>query len=159
MKRIINPYEGMGREEGYHCFACAPCNEHGLHMEFYEDGDEVVCYWGPKEQFQGWTDTLHGGIQATLIDETAGWVIARKMQTSGMTTNLNIKYKHPIPTTEDTKVEIRAHIKEMKRSFALMEASIQCNGELCTTAELTFYCFTQEKAREDFHFLPYEVEE
>ena len=76
-----------------------------------------------------------------------------------MTTNLNITYKRPIPTTEGTKVEIRAHIREMKRSFALMEASITCNGELCTTAELTFYCFSQEKAREEFHFLPYEVEE
>jgi hypothetical protein len=29
-----------------------------LHMEFYEDGDEVVCYWTPKEHHQGWTDTL-----------------------------------------------------------------------------------------------------
>ena len=81
------------------------------------------------------------------------------MQTSGMTTNLNIKYKRPIPTTEGTKIEIRAHIHEMKRNFALMEASIQCNGELCTTAELTFYCFPQEKAKEEFHFMPYEVEE
>ena len=27
------------------------------------------------------------------------------------------------------------------------------------TAELTFYCFPQEKAKEEFHFLPYEVEE
>ena len=79
--------------------------------------------------------------------------------TAGMTTNLNIKYKRPIPTTEGTKVEIRARICEMKRNFALMEASITCNGELCTTAELTFYCFSQEKAREEFHFLPYEVEE
>ena len=159
MKKIINPYLGMTREEGYHCFACAPGNEHGLHMEFYEDGDDVVCFWTPKDHFQGWTNTLHGGIQATLIDETAGWVIARKMQTSGMTTNLNIKYKRPIPTTEGTKLEIRAHINEMKRNFALMEATITCNGELCTTAELTFYCFPQEKAKEEFHFLPYEVEE
>ena len=159
MKRIINPYEGMGLAEGYHCFACAPRNEHGLHMEFYEDGDEVVCYWEPKDHFQGWTNTLHGGIQATLIDETAGWVIARKLQTSGMTTNLNIKYKRPIPTTEGTRVEIRAHIREMKRSFALMEASIQCNGELCTTAELTFFCFSQEKAKEKFNFLPYKLED
>ena len=79
--------------------------------------------------------------------------------TAGMTTNLNIKYKRPIPTIEGTKIEIRAHIREMKRNFALMEASIQCNGELCTTAELTFYCFPQEKAREEFHFMPYEVEE
>jgi len=159
MKRIINPYIGMSEAEGYNCFACAPHNPHGLKMEFYEDGDDVVCYWIPNSHYQGWTDTLHGGIQATLIDETAGWVIARKMQTTGMTTNLNIKYKRPIPTTPDARLEIRAHICTMKRNFALMEATITCNGELCTTAELTFFCFPQEKAKEEFHFLPYEVEE
>ena len=158
MKKIINPYLGMAQAEGYNCFACAPHNEHGLHMEFYEDGDEVVCYWSPATHFQGWTDTLHGGIQATLIDETAGWVIARKMQTSGMTTNLNIKYKRPIPTGEHVRLEIRACICEMKRMFALMQASITVDGEVCTTAELTFYCFSQEKAKEEFHFLPYKVE-
>ena len=159
MTRIINPYLGMSEEEGYNCFACAPHNAHGLKMEFYEDGDDVVCYWKPETHFQGWTDTLHGGIQATLIDETAGWVIARKLQTTGMTTNLNVKYKRPIPTTPGTEIEIRAHIHTMKRNFALMEATITCNGELCTTAELTFYCFPQDKAKEEFHFLPYEVEE
>ena len=46
----------------------------------------------------------------------------------------------------------------MKRMFALMQASIMVDGEVCTTAELTFYCFSQEKAKEEFHFLPYEVE-
>ena len=159
MKRIINPNLGISEEEGYNCFACAPHNVHGLHMEFYEDGDDVVCHWTPESHFQGWTDTLHGGIQATLIDETAGWVIARKLQTTGMTTNLNVKYKRPISTTPDTKLEIRAHIHTMKRNFALLEATITCNGELCTTAELTFYCFSQERAKEEFHFLPYKLED
>lgn len=159
MKKIINPYLGMSAEEGYDCFACAPHNPYGLKMEFYEDGDDVVCYWTPDSHFQGWTDTLHGGIQATLIDETAGWVIARKMQTSGMTTQLNIRYKRPIPTGNNVRIEVRAHIAEMKRHFALMQASITCEGEVCTTAELTFCCFPQEKAREEFHFLPYETEE
>lgn len=47
MKKIINPYLGISEKEGYNCFACAPNNEHGLHMEFYEDEDDVVCYWNP----------------------------------------------------------------------------------------------------------------
>ena len=38
MEKIINPWEGM---EGYFCFGCAPNNESGLKMEFYEDGDEI----------------------------------------------------------------------------------------------------------------------
>ena len=31
MKRIITPY--LGVSQGYHCFACAPGNEHGLHVD------------------------------------------------------------------------------------------------------------------------------
>ena len=70
MEKIINPWEGM---EGYFCFGCAPNNESGLKMEFYEDGDEIVSKWVPEARFQGWLNTLHGGIQATLLDEICAW--------------------------------------------------------------------------------------
>ena len=89
MKKIINPYIG-DESIGYNCFACAPNNPCGLKMEFYEDGDEVVSFWQPDGNFQSWIDTLHGGIQATLIDEVGAWFIFRKFQTSAMTSNLNI---------------------------------------------------------------------
>lgn len=72
MKKIINPWKGM---EGYNCFGCAPNNEAGVKMEFYEDGDEVISIWKPQPQFQGWIDTLHGGIQAVLLDEICAWVV------------------------------------------------------------------------------------
>ena len=73
MKKIINPWKGM---EGYNCFGCAPNNEAGVKMEFYEDGDEVISIWKPQPQFQGWIDTLHGGIQAVLLDEICAWGLA-----------------------------------------------------------------------------------
>ena len=65
MKKIINPWKGM---EGYNCFGCAPNNEAGVKMEFYEDNDEVISIWRPRPEYQGWIDTLHGGIQAVLLD-------------------------------------------------------------------------------------------
>ena len=49
MEKIINPWEGM---EGYFCFGCAPNNESGLKMEFYEDGDEIVSKWVPEARFK-----------------------------------------------------------------------------------------------------------
>ena len=158
MKKIINPYIGH-ESEGYNCFACAPHNPCGLKMEFYEDGDDVVCFWTPGENYQGWRDTLHGGVQATLIDETAGWLISRKFQTSGMTTALNIKYRKPVATGDAHKVEVRATTREVKRNFVFMDVTLKCDGELCSTVELTFYCFPKEKAVEEFMFLPFEVEE
>ena len=74
MKKIQNPWL---HKEGYNCFGCAPGNEAGLKMEFYEDGDEVVSIWHPGPQYQGWIDTLHGGIQSVLLDEICGWAVFR----------------------------------------------------------------------------------
>lgn len=158
MKKIINPFLPL-TEKGYNCFACAPHNPCGLKMEFYEDGDDVVSYWTPDDNFQGWLKTLHGGIQATLLDESAGWLISRKFQTSGMTTNLNVKYKKPIPTGKDVKIEIRARVKEVKRNFVFVSAEISHNGEICTLGELTFYCFSKEVSQKEFLFTGCDTEE
>lgn len=151
MQKIKNSWADL-KDDGYNCFACAPENPLGLKMEFYEDGDDIVSLWTPRDDYQGWMKTLHGGIQATLMDEIGGWVIARKLQTSGMTTSLNIKYRKPLPTGDDKQLEIRAHIREQRRNFVTMDASIAYNGEVCSSAEITYYCFSQEKAVAEFYF-------
>lgn len=151
MKKIKNPWIGLV-DKGYNCFACAPSNPYGLKMEFYEDGEDIVSIWTPGDNYQGWLNTLHGGIQATLLDEIGGWIIARKCQTSGMTTNLNIKYKKPIPTGKDVQIEIRGRIRETKRNFVFIDAAITYNGVACSTADITYYTFPKDVAERDFMF-------
>lgn len=150
MKKIRNPYEGM-EEKGYNCFACCPTNPFGLKMEFYEDGDEVVCIWEPGTNYQSWIGTLHGGIQATLLDETGGWIISRKLQTTGMTTHLNVRYKTSVPVGKGP-VEIRARLKEMKRNFAFIDAEIRHEGKVCTTCEMIYCTFPKDVAKNEFMF-------
>ena len=65
MKKIINPWT---RREGYDCFGCCPNNPIGVHMNFFEDGDDIVSYWKPSQHYQGWINTMHGGILSTLIE-------------------------------------------------------------------------------------------
>ena len=151
MDKIRNQYLPL-KDEGYNCFACAPWNPCGLKMEFYEDGDEVVSIWTPSDNYQGWFKTLHGGIQATLIDEVSGWFVNRKLQLAGMTTNLNIRYRKSIPTGADEKIEIRVRLKEMRRNLAVLEGRILHGTQLCTTAEITFFTFDEKTSREQFHF-------
>ena len=158
MKKIKNPWIPL-TDKGYNCFACSPTNPCGLKMEFYEDGDDIVSFWTPDDNFQGWMNTLHGGIQATIMDESAGWLISRKFQTSGMTTNLNVKYKKPVPTGKDIKIEVRARVKEVKRNFVFIEATISHEGTICSTGELTFYCLSKEVAEKDFYFTGCELED
>lgn len=157
MKKIINPWVDL-IDEGYNCFACAPNNPYGLKMEFWEDGDDIVSYWTPGDNYQGWLKTLHGGIQATLIDEMGGWVVARKLQTSGMTTNLNVRYRRPISTGENVTIEARARIREQKKMFVIIDVTLSVKGRVCSEAELTYYCFSKEKAIEEFHFRGCETE-
>ena len=84
MKKIKNPWL---HEPGYNCICCGPENPVGLHLEFWEDGEDVLTKWTPTQNYQGWIDTLHGGIQSMLLDEVAGWVVTRKLQTTGVTSS------------------------------------------------------------------------
>lgn len=157
MKKIRNPYLGL-EEQGYNCFACCPQNPYGLKMEFYEDGDDLVCFWDSRNDYQGWLKTLHGGIQATLMDELGGWIVNRKLQTAGMTTQLTMKYRNPVPTGEGVRIEMRGHIKEMKRNFAFIEATLSHDGKVCSSCEMTYYCFPKDKAASEFFFTGCELE-
>lgn len=145
MRKIKNPFVGNSE---YDCFGCSPDNPLGLHMEFFEDGDDVVSYWHPQEHFQGWTGVMHGGILATLIDETAGWVVMRKLQTSGVTSRLNLKYLRPVMLTEP-QLTVRARITGKKRSYYTISVTLEDgNGKVCVEAESVYYAFDKERARQ-----------
>ena len=108
MKKIINPWIGI---DGYNCFGCCPTNDAGIKMEFYEDGDEIVSFWQANEHYQSYLNTLHGGIQATLIDEIAGWVVFHKLQTIGVTNRLNVVYKKALHIDEKAPKEETRKVK------------------------------------------------
>lgn len=155
MKKIMNPWE---KYEGYFCFGCAPDNQSGLHMEFYEEGDEVLSIWKPRAEYQGWIDTLHGGIQAVLLDEICAWVIVRKLQTTGVTSKMETRYRKSV-STKDSHVLLRASIREVKRNLVLVDAKLYNQaGEVCTEALCTYFTFPQQKAREEMGFTTCEVE-
>ena len=136
MKKIINPWKNM---EGYNCFGCSPDNEAGVRMEFYEDGDEVVSIWKPRPEYQGWLNTLHGGIQSVLLDEICGWVVFRKLQTGGVTSKMETRFQ--------------------KRNIAIIEARLYNSmGELCTETTCTYFTFPQEKAEKEMCFHHCDVE-
>lgn len=156
MKKIINPWKGL---KGYYCFGCSPDNPMGVKMEFYEDGDEIVSFWKPKPEYQGWLDTLHGGIQAVLLDEICAWVIVRKLQTTGVTSKMETRYRKSI-LTNDTLLEIRASIQEQKRNIILVKATIYNSAkEICTEAVCTYFTFSKEKSQQEMFFTSCEVEE
>lgn len=156
LQRIKNPWL---HRHGYNCIGCAPNNPLGFHLEFFEDGDYILTRWNPSTNHQGWIDTLHGGVQSLLIDEVAGWVVTRKLQTTGVTSKMELKYLHPILTTDGT-ITIRAKVSKLMRNVAFIDAEIiDAHGTTCTTASLVYFCASKEKAKETMGFVGCEVEE
>lgn len=156
MKKIVNPWQGV---EGYRCYGCDPNSPQGLRMEFYEDGEEIVSRWQPRPEYQGWVDTLHGGIQATLADEISSWVVFRKFQTSGMTSRMEVRYHRPIRIS-DGPIMLRARVEEQRRRIVRIGVGIfDAAGNHCTEASCIYFLFSKEQARTDFHFHECSVEE
>lgn len=147
--KVNNPFEKL---PGYFCFGCSSENDQGLKLEFVEDGDYVYSSWQPQRHHQGYLNILHGGIQATLLDEISSWAVFVKKKTSGVTAKLDIRYKKPV-YLEKSPVQIRARILEMKRNVAVVEAELfDCDGQLCAYSKSEFFTYSPEKAEQElFH--------
>ena len=126
---------------------CCPTNPIGLHLEFWEDGDYIITKFKPTHDYESWQNTLHGGIQALLIDETAGWVVCRKLQTNGVTSKMDMQYLKPVSTLLD-EITVRAKITKMMRNVAFIEAELMDADEtVLTRADLVYFCTPQFKLK------------
>jgi uncharacterized protein (TIGR00369 family) len=119
------------------CFVCGLKNKFGIHAHFYTTGNgELIALFTPSEEHQSYPGRLHGGIATAILDETIGRAILSKYETEvwGVTIDLNVKFKKPIPLNEELKV-IGRIINENSRLFEGTGELILPNGEIAATAE------------------------
>ena len=146
---IKNPFHKL---EGYNCFGCAPGNKLGLRMSFRVEGDEVICDWEPENHLQGWVGVLHGGIQATLMDEIASWYVFVKLQTAGVTSKMEVKLIKPVELKK-APFRLRARLLEMKRNIAVIQVNLFMNdGTLGAEALMYYYTYPQSVASEKLFY-------
>lgn len=139
MIKLSNPYAKL---EGYNCFGCAPENKNGLRLVFFENGDEIVSIWQPEKTFEGFHNVLHGGIQATLMDEIANWVVVVKTDTSGMTVEMNTKFHKAVMIENDKPITIRARLTAKEDKKAHIQTEIyNFAGELCSESKVVYFLF------------------
>ncbi len=129
----------MAEKGFYHCFGCSPDNPRGLKMEFYKDDDEIVSYFEPSWYYDGWDGIMHGGIIATLMDETGAWAVMGLLKKQGVTTKICVKYKRPVKT-QTGKLEIRGRIEQIRHKIAHIKTELRdSDGKLCSEAEMDYY--------------------
>ena len=151
VRKIQNPYASSGRES-YQCFGCSPNNPIGLQMEFWTEGEVVIAKWMPRKSLEGFMDLLHGGIQATLLDEIASWAVQTVCKTVGVTVSMVISYRSPVRISAG-EVSLRATIKESGTRMAIVETELIGNdGKPCASAVVKYFLFNPEKASKEYFY-------
>ena len=151
--KLNNPFQGL---EGYNCFGCSPDNLNGLQMKFEMQGEDVVCDWQPRRTLESWHNTLHGGIQTTLMDEIASWWVFVNMKTSGVTYKMEVSLKKPV-RTDQGPIKLLARKHEIKRNLAVIFVQLfDSEGECCTESYMYYFTYPQLIAKEKLQYPGYE---
>lgn len=118
------------------CMVCGMKNGFGLKASFYElDNDEIVAIFKPMEEHQGYPNTLHGGIAGAILDETIGRaMLIKNGDIWGVTIDLNLKYKKPIPLDEELRIKGRI-TKDSRRFFEGSGEIILQNGDVAVIGQ------------------------
>lgn len=101
------------------CFVCGLKNAFGLKSRFYElENGELMAIFQPSNEHQGYPGRLHGGIAATILDETIGRAImvAYSDHIWGVTVDFSMRLRKPVPIDREVRV-IGRIVSDGKRSF------------------------------------------
>lgn len=82
-------------------------NPFGLKLSFYDNGPgKVVSTYAVPEHFNGFPGVTHGGIVATMLDETLARAFMSGNQERFMyTAKLTTRYRKPVPTGKPLRLE------------------------------------------------------
>lgn len=119
------------------CFVCGIENSFGLKSSFYElEDQQFMAIFKPADEHQGYPGRLHGGIAATILDETLGRsiMVAGLDDVWGVTIDFSLKYRKPVPLDEEIRVLARV-TSEKNRYFLADGEIILADGSIAVTAQ------------------------
>ncbi len=151
MKPIKNAYVG---QENYNCIGCSPDNPIGIKLSFTldEETQTVLAEWTPNFNYQGFYNVVHGGIQATLLDEIASWVLYTVLGTGGVTSQMQIRYHKPVFITKGT-IKLKARMEKHHKRLADIKTELyNSDGELCTEATVQYFVYPEEIAKKKYGY-------
>lgn len=99
------------------CFGCGQANDQGLRLAFEQRADGTVeAVHHPAAHHCGLDTVVHGGIQATILDEVMG--VAAQLSLPGdagdaacVTAEMSLRYRRPVPM--DGPVVARATVEQI----------------------------------------------
>ncbi|HUS81040.1 MAG TPA: PaaI family thioesterase, partial [Armatimonadota bacterium] len=111
---------------------CGDDNPQGLHMRFRWEGETYVCDFVPQRVHQGWAGVTHGGILATLLDETMNHMVCYRLGPV-VTAELCVRYRRPAPVGVPLRLRART-IGQRRRVHETEAEALLPDGTVVATA-------------------------
>jgi uncharacterized protein (TIGR00369 family) len=120
-----------------YCFACGSLNPIGLRMEVSFGDNKAFSKLSLKQEFQGWSDLVHGGVMATILDEIMAHAVIHYVG-QAVTTSLQVTFRAPLHVGEE--FEAVGYVTEQTRRGAVARAEIRTlqKDTLIATGESKF---------------------
>lgn len=117
------------------CVVCGDQNPFSLGTRFYnlEDG-ALAALFRTQDWHQSYPGRVHGGMIAAILDETIGRAICvEEPDCWGVTVELTLKYKKPVPTDAELKCIGRV-TRNSRKIFEGEGKLLLPDGEIAATA-------------------------
>ena len=99
--------EKLRQPTSLNCFACGKNNPFGLHLEWFNnyESKQVETSFTLDDHYCSYPGTVHGGIIATILDETSGRAVLLDNDFNNLmvTLKMEVVYKHNTPTNTPLK--------------------------------------------------------
>ncbi len=118
------------------CFICGRENPVGLKLDFYTTASgQCRTELTLPLYYQGYPGIVHGGILASILDETGGRAFMDDPNHFMVTAQLNVRYRKPVPTETPLVAVGTAGGRRGRVSYAHSEIQDK-DGDVLVEAEL-----------------------
>ena len=125
-------------DEGYdRCYGCGQGNANGLRLRFEHRDGSAECVYTAPEHFAGAPGVIHGGAQATMLDEVMGHAIhfgGVDPDLDVVTVEFTLRYRRPAPVAVPLTLRARL-LRSEGRDFIVAGEIVSPQGDVLTTAE------------------------
>lgn len=120
------------------CFGCGDDNSSGLRLRDICLVDDVVrAILHPREEHQGFLDSLHGGVAATALDEIMGYACRLIGGSWAVTAKMDLRYRRRLTLTSAITVEA-GMVDCASRRYRVWGRLIDSKGAIAVEAEAIF---------------------
>ncbi len=98
------------------CFVCGEANPRGLRARSFKVGQAVELPFTARREFAGWSEVIHGGLVATVLDEVMTWAALLASRRGCFAAEITVRLQRPLPP-ETSCVAVGRLVSARRRIF------------------------------------------